>query len=101
MTARKRYKARKRRLHGRSKAAKALLEFLQNNGVSDTAAALALKVTRPAVQAWTTGRSLPDAINRKRVDRWTDGAVREEWWESDAAVEAVRPFAPESNGDAA
>jgi DNA-binding transcriptional regulator YdaS (Cro superfamily) len=72
-----------------------LKRFLQRNGVTQVAAALALGVSDPTVYDWVSGKKRPRTHHREAISLWTNGEVSaDEWLEEHerAAVAGIRPY---------
>lgn len=53
-------------------------------------AALALRVTEPTIGNWRAGHYSPDPGSRCVIERWTDGYVRVEQWETEAEKARIK-----------
>ena len=77
--------------------------FLQRYGITQAAAALALKVSESTLHDWLTGAKAPRADSRWIVERWTgatgedgDKVLAYEWSDREflALLESIVPYRP-------
>jgi hypothetical protein len=84
----------------RSPNGKKLRSFIVGTGLSDAAAARALGVSRATMLDWISGAKEPKEVNRRMIDRWTDGVVAFGDWPSSIKerdqVAKVEPFRKDS-----
>lgn len=72
-----------------------LRKFLEDNGILQSAAALAIGVSAPTMSDWLAGHKRPSDHMRTIIARWTNGAVPESAWlfaEETRAINAVKAF---------
>jgi DNA-binding XRE family transcriptional regulator len=80
-----------------TQAAEALAQWMREHDMKPPAVADAVGVSKAAVYAWRKGDYRPDPIVRAKLERWTDGVVRERDWDTDderAALALVAPYVP-------
>jgi transcriptional regulator with XRE-family HTH domain len=77
-----------------------LRRFLETNRIAQAQFAKAMGVSEASVSGWVSdgGRQdTPRDFHRKRIERWTKGAVPADSWvtaDEKAAIEEIEPFAP-------
>lgn len=78
-----------------TKATEALNAFMERYGLTGSAVALALGVTKGIVSQWRAGNSRPGHEMRLAIQRWSRGTIRALDWLTDdeqTMIAAVIPF---------
>jgi len=81
---------RKRQPDARTPAVKELRAFLDENGITVSAAAKDLSMSHVGVLSWLSGKTRPDCAARKRLDKWTGGRVPECLWLTEAERQLIQ-----------